>query len=90
MPEAKPEGETQAGNPPMRRGPGRQDYSSPKTAGKGTGVTDHSRSPLYPPPSPPSSHRALGDQQVDPLNKRRGEGEKSPGQQQIASGQRDL
>ena len=85
LPEAKPVGETQAENPPMGRGPGRQDYSSPKTAGKGTGVTDHSRSPLYPPPSPPSSHRALGDQQVDPLNKRRGEGEKSPGQQQIVS-----
>ena len=53
LPEAKPVGETQAENPPMGRGPGRQDYSSPKTAGKGTGVTDHSRSPLYPPPPPP-------------------------------------
>ena len=50
MPEAKPEGETQAGNPPMRRGPGRQDYSRLKTAGEGTGVTDHSRPPLQPLP----------------------------------------
>ena len=83
MPEAKPEGETQAGNPPMRRGPGRQDYSSPKTAGRGTGITDHSRPPLYTPPS----HRALGDQQVDPWTKEggKGGGKKSPGQQQLVS-----
>ena len=49
MPRAKPEGETQAGNPPMRRGPGRQDYSRLKTAGRGTRITDHSCPPLYTP-----------------------------------------
>ena len=56
-PRAKPEGETQAGNQPMRRGLGRQDYSSLKTAGRRTGVTDHS-CPLPsnpPPPSPPAT-----------------------------------
>ena len=40
MPRAKPEGETQAGNQPMRRGLGRQDYSRLKTAGTRTGITD--------------------------------------------------
>ena len=78
MPKDKPEGETQAGNPPMRRGPGQQDYSSPKTAGKGTGITDHAL-PSTPLPPPPPSHRALGDQQVDPWTKEEGGGEESPG-----------
>ena len=52
MPRAKPEGETQAGNQPMRRGLGRQDYSSLKTAGTRTGITDHSCPPLLPLPPP--------------------------------------
>ena len=72
MPRTKPEGETQAGNPPMGRGFGRQDYSSLKTAGKGTGITDHSCPPLYTPPPP--SHRALGGQQVDPWAREGGKG----------------
>ena len=62
MPRAKPEGETQAGNQPMRRGLGRRDYSSLKTAGTRTGITDHSCPPLLPLPHTPPCHRALGDQ----------------------------
>ena len=54
MPRAKPEGETQAGNQPMRRGLGRWDYSSLKTAGTRTGITDHSCPTLLSPPTPPS------------------------------------
>ena len=57
MPRAKPEGETQAGNQPMRRGLGRRDYSRLKTAGTRTGITDpflsipvHPSFPLPPPP----------------------------------------
>ena len=53
MPRAKPEGETQAGNQPMRRGLGRRDYSSLKTAGARTGIPDHSCPPLLPLPHPP-------------------------------------
>ena len=52
IPRAKPEGETEAGNQPMRIGLGRQDYSSLKTAGMGTGITEHSCPPLLPPPPP--------------------------------------
>ena len=67
MPRAKPEGETQVGNQPMRRRLRGQDYSSPKTAGTRTRITDHSCPPLLPLPHPPSPppplcHRALGDQ----------------------------
>ena len=68
MPRAKPEGETLVGNLPMRRGLRRQDYSSLKTAGRRTGVTDHS----CPLPSTPPSHRALGGQQVDPWTREGG------------------
>ena len=53
MPRAKPEGENQAGNQPMRRRLGGQDYSSLKTAGTRTGITDHSCPPLLPLPPPP-------------------------------------
>ena len=67
MPRAKPEGETQAGNPPMRRRPRWQDYSSLKIVGRGPGsLTD----PAH--PSTPPSHRALGDKQVDPWTKEGG------------------
>ena len=74
MPRAKPEGETQAGNQPMRRGLGRRDYSSLKTAGTRTRITDHSCPPLLPLPpppplTPPPCHRAMGDQQADPWAK---------------------
>ena len=53
MPRTKPEGETQAGSQPMRRGLGRRDYSSIKTAGARTGIPDHSCPPLLPLPPPP-------------------------------------
>ena len=63
MPRAKPEGETQAGNQPMRRRLGGQDYSSLKTAGTRTGITDLSGPPLLPlPHPPPPCHRARGYQ----------------------------
>ena len=88
MPRAKPEGETQAGNQPMRRGLGRRDYSRLKTAGTRTGITDpflsipvKPSSPLPPPPplSPPPCHRALGGQQVDPWAREGGEGKERGG-----------
>ena len=79
MPRAKPEGETQAGSQPMRRGLGRRDYSSLKTAGARTGIPDHSCPPLLPLPHPPSVHRALGSQQVDPWAKEGGEGRERRG-----------
>ena len=53
IPRAKPEGESQAGNQPMRRRLGRRDYSSLKTAGTRTGIPDHSCPPLLPLPHPP-------------------------------------
>ena len=77
MPRAKPEGETQAGNQPMRRGLGRRDYSSLKTAGTRTRITDHSCPPLL--PLPPPLHRALGSQQVDPWAREGGEGKERGG-----------
>ena len=83
MPRAKPEGETQAGNQPMRRGLGRRDYSSLKTAGTRTRITDHSCPPLL--PFPPPLHRAWVASKLTPEpgkgeRGRRGEGgEVSPG-----------
>ena len=78
IPRAKPEGESQAGNQPMRRRLGRRDYSSLKTAGTRTGIPDHSCPPLlplpHPPPPPASVHRALGSQQVDPWAREGGGG----------------
>ena len=74
MPRAKPEGETQAGNQPIRRGLGRRDYSRLRTAGTRTGITDPflsappfpSQPPLTPPlllcrqwPSPAEAHTAI-------------------------------
>ena len=56
----------------MGRGPRRQDYSSLKTAGRGPGTLTTPIHPSTPPPHPPS-HRALGDQQVDPWTKEGGE-----------------
>ena len=53
IPRAKPEGESQAGNQPMRRRLGRRDYSSLKTAGTRTRIPDHSCPPLLPLPHPP-------------------------------------
>ena len=81
IPRAKPEGESQAGNQPMRRRLGRRDYSSLKTAGTRTGIPDHSCPPLLPlpHPPPPSVHRALGSQQVDPWAREGGEGKERGG-----------
>ena len=73
MPRTKPERETQAGSQPMRRGLRRRDYSSVKTAGARTGIPEHSF-PSHTPPSPPSVHRALGSQQVDPWAREGGGG----------------
>ena len=53
MPRAKPEGGNQAGNQPMRKRLGRQDYSNLKTNGTRTGIPDHSCPPLLPLPHPP-------------------------------------
>ena len=66
MPRTKPEGETQAGSQPMRRGLGRRDYSSIKTAGARTGIPDHSCPPLLPLPHP-SSHTPLLTHTPPPL-----------------------
>ena len=60
MPRAKPEGGNQAGNQPMRRRLGRQDYSSLKTAGTRTGIPDHSCPPLLPLPHPPLCAQSPG------------------------------
>ena len=84
MPRTKPERETQAGSQPMRRGLGRRDYSSSQTAGARTGIPDHSclpHLPLPPTPSspPPSLHRALSSQQVDPWAREGGGGRRGRG-----------
>ena len=64
IPRAKPEGESQAGNQPMRRRLGRRDYSSLKTAGTRTRIPVHPSFPSHTPhsPLPPPCHRALADQ----------------------------
>ena len=83
MPMAKPEGGNQAGDQPMRRRLGRQDYSSLKTAGTRTGIPDHSCPPLLPlphtptPPSlPPPLPQSPGWPVSWPLGQGRGEGER--------------
>ena len=93
IPRAKPEGESQAGNQPMRRRLGRRDYSSLKTAGTRTGIPDHSCPPLLPLPHPPpplctepwvASKLTPGPGKEE--GGRGGEGgEVSPGQQQRVS-----
>ena len=70
MPRAKPEGETQAGNLPMRGGLGRQGYSSLKTAGRRTGVTDHS----CPLPSTPPATEPWVASKLTPGPRKGGEG----------------